>query len=105
MSRRLSMLASFILLLFVVVAAQSAYVQYFHASALSQSAENPRNNTVSSSQPRGQILAADGTVLADSLPVGASGKVFQREYPLGSLTAGVVGFVAPALAGATWGLE
>jgi peptidoglycan glycosyltransferase len=99
------MLASFILLLFVVVAAQSAYVQYFHAPALAQSAENPRNNTVSSSQPRGQILAADGTVLADSLPVGASGKVFQREYPLGSLTAGVVGFVAPALAGATWGLE
>ncbi|MDH2904241.1 MAG: penicillin-binding transpeptidase domain-containing protein [Actinomycetota bacterium] len=105
MSRRLSMLASFILLLFVVVAGQSAYVQYFHASALAQSAENPRNNTVSSSQPRGQILAADGTILADSLPVGTSGTVFQREYPLGSLTAGVVGFVAPALAGATWGLE
>ena len=105
MSRRLSFLASFILLLFVIVAAQSAYVQYFHASALAQSAENPRNNTVSSSQPRGEIVGADGTILADSLPVGASGKIFQREYPLGSLTAGVVGFVAPALAGATWGLE
>ena len=105
MSRRLAKLASFILLLFVVVAAQSAYVQYFRAPALAQSAENPRNNTISSSQPRGQILGADGTILADSLPVGSSGTVFQRESPLGALTAGVVGFVAPALAGATWGLE
>ncbi|NNN08728.1 MAG: hypothetical protein HKL85_05990 [Acidimicrobiaceae bacterium] len=105
MSRRLSMLATFILLLFVILAAQSAYVQYFHASALAQSSENPRNNTVSSSQPRGQILAADGTILADSLPVGTTGSYFQREYPLGALTAGVVGFVAPALGGASWGLE
>jgi peptidoglycan glycosyltransferase len=103
-SRRLSILASIILLLFVVVAAQSAYVQYFRAGALSASPLNPRVNSVSSSSPRGQILAADGTILADSLPTGASGKNYQREYPLGSLTAGVVGFVAPAL-GTTWGLE
>ncbi|MDE3093371.1 MAG: hypothetical protein KGL05_06890 [Acidobacteriota bacterium] len=104
MSRRLSILASLILLLFVVVAAQSAYVQYFRAGALSASPLNPRVNSVSSSAPRGEILGADGTVLADSLPTSASGKYFQREYPLGSLTAGVVGFVAPAL-GTTWGLE
>ncbi|MBW4030500.1 MAG: penicillin-binding protein 2 [Acidobacteria bacterium] len=104
MSRRLSILASLILLLFVVVAAQSAYIQYFRAGALSASPLNPRVNSVSSAAPRGQILGADGTVLADSLPTGASAKYYQREYPLGSLTAGVVGFVAPAL-GTTWGLE
>jgi peptidoglycan glycosyltransferase len=104
MSRRLSVLASIILLLFVVVAAQSAYVQYFRAGALNASPLNPRVSSVSTSAPRGQILAADGTILADSLPLGASGKAYQREYPLGALTAGVVGFVAPAL-GTTWGLE
>jgi len=104
MSRRLSVLSSFILLLFVVIAAQSAYVQYFRAGALDASPLNPRVSSVSSSAPRGQILAADGTILADSLPTGASGKTYQREYPLGALTAGVVGFVAPAL-GTTWGLE
>ncbi len=104
MSRRLSMLASFILLLFVVVAAQSAYIQYFRASALDASPLNPRISSVSNTAPRGKILAADGTILADSLPIGASGTAYQREYPLGALTAGVVGFVAPAL-GTTWGLE
>jgi len=98
------MLASFILLLFVIVAGQSAYVQYFRAGALDASPLNPKVTSVSSSAPRGQILAADGTILADSLPTGASGTKYQREYPLGALTAGVVGFVAPAL-GATWGLE
>ena len=98
------MLASFILLLFVVVAAQSAYIQYFRAPALDASPLNPRVSSVSNTAPRGQILAADGTILADSLPIGASGKAYQREYPLGALTAGVVGFVAPAL-DTTWGLE
>jgi len=98
------MMASFILLLFVVVAAQAAYVQFFRAPALVASPANPIGNSVSSSQPRGQIIGADGTILADSLPTGSGGRTYQREYPLGALTAGVVGFVAPAL-GATWGLE
>ena len=48
--------------------------------------------------------AADGTVLADSLPTSASGTTYQREYPLGSLTAGVVGYYSPAL-DSSWGLE
>lgn len=103
MSRRLSLLASFILLLFVVVAGQSAYVQYFHAGALTASPQNPRNNSVTASAPRGEILAADGSILADSLPTTASGTTFQREYPLGNLTAGVVGFVSPYYS--VWGLE
>lgn len=104
MSRRLSILSSFILLLFVIIAAQSAYVQYFHAAVLNQSLQNPRVNSVSSAEPRGRIIAADGTILADSLPLTPSAINYQREYPLGALTAGVVGFVAPAL-GTTWGLE
>jgi peptidoglycan glycosyltransferase len=103
-SRRLSILSLLILLLFAAVAGQSAYVQFFRASALSSSPLNPRVNSVSNTSPRGQILAADGTILADSLPTGSSGTTYQREYPLGSLTAGVVGFVAPAL-GTSWGLE
>jgi peptidoglycan glycosyltransferase len=103
MSRRLSFLASFILLLFVIVAGQSAYVQYFHASALDAAVSNPRNNSVLSTAARGEILAADGSILADSLPTGV-GSTYQREYPLGNLTAGVVGFVAPSI-GTSWGLE
>ena len=104
MSRRLSLLASFILLLFAILVAQSAYIQYFRAPALIASPLNPRNNLVSSAAPRGKILAADGTVLADSLPTSASGTTYQREYPLGALTAGVVGYYSPAL-DSSWGLE
>jgi penicillin-binding protein A len=103
-SRRLAVLSSFIFLLFAVLVAQSAYIQYFHAPALNASPLNPRNNLVSSSAPRGKILAADGTVLANSLPRTASSTTYQREYPLGSLTAGVVGYYSPAL-DSSWGLE
>jgi penicillin-binding protein A len=103
MSRRISVIATVILLLFVVVASQSAYLQFFHAAALDASPLNPRSNSVSSTAPRGTILAADGTILADSLPTGV-GQSYQREYPLGDLTAGVVGFASPSIP-SIWGLE
>ena len=104
MSRRLSLLASFIFLLLALLAGQSAYLQFFREPALIASPLNPENNSVSSSAPRGKILAANGQVLADSLPTNASGTTYQREYPLGSLTAGVVGYYSPAI-DSTWGLE
>jgi peptidoglycan glycosyltransferase len=103
MSRRISIFATLIFLLFVIVAAQSTYIQFFHAASLDASPLNPRNNSVSSTSPRGNILGADGTILADSLPTGVS-QTYQREYPLGNLTAGVVGFVAPSIP-SIWGLE
>jgi len=95
MSRRLSILATIILLLFVVIAAQSANLQFFRSKALDASPLNPRNNTVTANGPRGTIFAADGSTLAETVSTGASQKVFHRVYPLGALTAGVVGFVSP----------
>ena len=103
MSRRLSILATVILLLFVLVAAQAAYIQFFHASTLNASPLNPRTNSLSSNAPRGQIVGADGTILAYSSPT-KGGATYRRVYPLGGLTAGVVGFVAPLIP-SIWGLE
>jgi peptidoglycan glycosyltransferase len=103
MSRRLSILAAVILLLFVVVAAQSANLQFFRAKALDESPQNPRVSQASSNAPRGKIFAADGTVLAESIPTGAGGNVYRRVYPLGALTAGLVGFSSPIYG--TWALE
>src|ERR1019366_2493737 len=103
MSRRLSNLAAVILLLFVVVAAQSANLQFFRAKALDESPQNPRVSQASSNAPRGKIFAADGTVLAESIPTGAGGNVYRRVYPLGALTAGLVGFSSPIYG--TWALE
>src|ERR1019366_7171531 len=104
MSRRLSVLASVILLLFVLIAAQSAWVQFFHSPALNASIENPRNVSTNSTQyQRGEILAADGTVLAQSVATSSRVNPWRRIYPLGALFSGVVGFTSTAQG--NWALE
>ncbi len=103
MSRRLSTLATIILLLFVVVAVQSANIQFFRASALDKSSLNPRNNETSSAYPRGEIVSANGTILAQSVPTHNGTYPYKRIYPFGSLTAGIVGFSSPYTQ--EWGLE
>jgi len=102
-SRRLSILATIILLLFVVVAAQAVNIQFFRAAALNKSPLNPRTYSTSTKYPRGQIVASDGTVLAQSIPSGDSTYPYKRIYPLGSLTAGIVGFTSPYTE--SWGIE
>lgn len=102
MSRRLTVFAIAILLLFVAVAVQAMNIQFFRASALNASPLNPRNSTTSSQFPRGEIVAADGTVLAESVPTAGFYR-YRRVYPMGSLTSGVVGFAGPNYG--TWGLE
>ena len=103
MSRRMSFLALFVLLLFAIVAAQALNVQFFRAKALDASPINPRVFQSSSTAPRGEIVAADGTILAQSVAVAGAQNVYKRVYPLGSLTAGVVGFSSPSYG--TWALE
>jgi len=102
-SRRLGILASIILLLFVAVAAQSANIQFFKAPSLDASSINPRTGTTSLKYPRGDIYAADGTILAESRAVSNSYYPYRRVYPLGSLTSGVIGFSGPSYA--NWALE
>lgn len=103
MSRRLSVLASVILLLFVVIAAQSAWVQFFHAPALNQSSLNPRNNSSNNHYQRGEIIADDGTVLARSVATSSRANPWRRVYPLGALFSGVVGFSSTVYN--NWALE
>jgi len=102
-SRRLSVLATVILLLFAVVAAQSANLQFFRSKSLAASQLNPRNNQSTADVQRGTIFAADGSVLAESVATAKGQTVYKRIYPLGALTAGVVGFVSAAQG--TWALE
>jgi peptidoglycan glycosyltransferase len=102
-SRRLAILASIILLLFAAAAVQASSIQFFRASALNASSINPRVSTASLAYPRGQIIAADGTVLAESVAQSSGYYPFKRVYPLGSLTAGVVGFSSPGYG--DWALE
>lgn len=103
MSRRLGVFALLILLLFAAVATQSANIQYFRAPALDASVQNPRNLQAGNEYPRGDIVAADGTVLAKSVPATSGYYPYTRVYPLGSLTSGLVGFASPSYG--TWALE
>ncbi len=102
-SRRMSILATVILLLFVVAVSQAANIQFFRAPALNASAHNPRNLDTSGTYPRGEIIAADGTVLAESVKENVPSIPYRRVYPDGSLTSGVVGFSSPWYG--NWALE
>jgi peptidoglycan glycosyltransferase len=103
MSRRLAVLAVAVFLLFAAVVAQAANVQFFRAGALNASPLNPRNTMGSSLYQRGKIVAADGEVLAESVPATSGFNPWQRVYPLHSLVSGVVGFDSPVQG--TWALE
>lgn len=95
MSRRLRILATIILLLFAVVVAQAANIQFFRAPALISSPNNPRNLNPSGQFPRGEIFAANGAVLAYSAKQNSPYFPYRRVYPFGSLTSGVVGYASP----------
>lgn len=103
MSRRLRTLATILLLLFVIVVAQSANIQFFRAPTLNASVNNPRNLNPSGNFSRGEILAANGAVLAYSVKQNSPYYPYRRVYPEGSLTSGVVGFSSPYYG--DWGLE
>jgi peptidoglycan glycosyltransferase len=96
-------LAVVITVLFMVVAGQSLWVQWFHAAALNASPLNPRNNVTNYQYPRGEILAANGAVLAESQPTGNSSSPYKRVYPEGALFAGVVGWTSTEYG--QWALE
>jgi peptidoglycan glycosyltransferase len=94
-SRRLRILATIILLLFAVIVAQSANIQFFRAPALIASPNDPNNLNPSGQFPRGEILAANGAVLAYSAKQNSPYFPYRRVYPDGSLTSGVVGYSSP----------
>ena len=103
MSRRLGTLAVVIFLLLTVVVIQAFNVQFVRAPGLNASLLNPRNSSVGANQARGTIFAADGSVLAQSVPTGSGTSSYRRVYPFGALTAGVIGFSSPTYG--VWALE
>ena len=103
MSRRQGILATIILRLFAVIAVQAANLQFFRATSLQANTINPRIVTASVQFPRGDIFAANGAVLARSVAQSSGFYPHLRVYPLGALTAGVVGF--SGLQYGDWALE
>jgi peptidoglycan glycosyltransferase len=93
MGRRIQWLGVGLIVCFALVIAQLVNVQVVKAPALDTSPTNPRNQT-GFDNIRGEILAANGTVLAESVPApkGSGSYEYMRQYPGGSLYSGIVGY-------------
>jgi peptidoglycan glycosyltransferase len=89
-NRPIVRLYAFVFVLFGVLVAFTSRWTVFEASSLRTSALNKRSVLEQQRIARGEILAADGTVLARSIR-GAEG-TYRRSYPTGSLFAHAVGY-------------
>ena len=91
MNRAIRRVGIVVVLLFVALSGQLTYLQLVRASSLNKDPANVRVVTADFVRPRGDIVTADGTVLARSTPTKDDLK-YQREYPTGSLFSHVVGY-------------
>ena len=109
MGRRIRWLGVIMVLCFGLVVVQLVNIQLVKAKQLSTSPENPRVAVLADDNARGDIYAADGTVLAQSVPTPAGNRPdykydYVRKYPDGPLYAGITGYDS-ALYYGTSGIE
>jgi peptidoglycan glycosyltransferase len=93
MNRQIIKLFGFIVVLFAILVGFTSWWSVFDAKALKEESVNKRPLFEQQQIPRGRILAADGSVLAKSLPKGrGSGKRYVRHYPMGALFGHPIGY-------------
>lgn len=91
MNRSLHQLFIAVLTLFAVLAASTTYIMTVRAGSLNEDTRNTRALYHEFSVPRGAILAADGTVLAQSVK-SKDAFDYQRQYPSGATYAPITGY-------------
>ncbi len=79
MERRIRRLGIAMIVCFAALFVQLNHIQILDANSLGNNPENPHVIAVARSQPRGDILSADGVVLASSIPSTGTYK-YQRVY-------------------------
>lgn len=103
MGRRIRWLAIALVVCFAAVLAQLVNIQLREATRLNASPQNQRNAAAQLDNRRGDILASDGTVLAQSVkvasPPSADPFQYKRVYTTGPLYSGIVGYSSPAYYG------
>ncbi len=93
MNRQIVKLFAFIVALFAVLIGFTSYWSVFDAKALKEKDANKRPLLEQQQIRRGRILAADGTVLARSVPKGRGDSLrYVRRYPEGSLYGHPIGY-------------
>lgn len=98
MEKRIRRLGIFMVLCFVALFIQLNNIQVVKAHSLATSSENPAVIQAEQINPRGEILAADGTVLAQSVPAPPGNFYkYQRVYPTATagLFVNIVGWDSP----------
>jgi peptidoglycan glycosyltransferase len=94
MNRQLRRLGLGLIVCYIALFAMINYVQVWHARALNNNPLNSRKIVRDFDRARGQIISADGAVLAKSVP-SAPGDPFtyQRQYPEGDLFGHITGYL------------
>jgi peptidoglycan glycosyltransferase len=77
---------------FALAIVQLVNIQYAKAPGLRASPNNPRSVAKAADNLRGDIYAADGALLAQSVKTSSGSLDYIREYPGGSLYSQIVGF-------------
>jgi penicillin-binding protein A len=82
-----------IVILLLILVGQLTYLQIVDADSLNHNPHNTRTLLQNANRPRGDVVTADGTVVAHSVRV-SDGTVFKylRQYPTGPLFSQVVGY-------------
>ncbi|HEV3226791.1 MAG TPA: penicillin-binding protein 2 [Acidimicrobiales bacterium] len=93
MNKQLRRLGAGLLACYLALFAMVNWVQVFHANALNENPLNTRKIVRDFNRPRGQIVAADGAVLAKTVPSAPGDPfTFQRTYPEGDLFGHITGY-------------
>ncbi len=93
MNRQIIKLFGFIVVLFAILVGFTSWWSVFDAKALKEKNVNKRPLFEQQQIPRGRILAADGSVIAKSVPKGhGTGRRYVRKYPQGSLFGHPIGY-------------
>lgn len=93
MNRAIRRVGIALTVLILVLIGQLTYFQVVDAKKLANDDRNPRKSLDAYNRARGEILTAEGDVVARSVPVDDRTEFeYQREYPLGPLFAQIAGF-------------
>jgi peptidoglycan glycosyltransferase len=93
LGKRLTRVMTVLAVLLSALVANLTWLQVVDAHRLQNSVYNTRNLAAEARRPRGEIVTADGVVLARSRK--GSGGVYERVYPEGKMAAHTVGYFSP----------
>ena len=91
MNRQIKVLLAVFVILMLAIVANLSWLQIFGAEDIQANGANKRRLVQQYAIERGDILSADGQVIAGTVDTGTEYR-YQRQYPMGSLFASVTGY-------------